>query len=265
MKLFTRNSAILTLALAALGATAAHATVVAVAAIPTGISGQITENVAVTGWTNAVGTVSPLTSAYNFIYANQSVALSPGAPGGDGNVAMDALTVGDGSATTPFFALDGDFDTGAISTTLTGLISGATVTINFDWAATQQLFSLSGSNGGCPQCTGASSDQMQVTLGTQIDLTGTKNVASQGFNPWSATSLTFVVTGGPTETLSFMDLGQPLSNQVPAFALLDNISASQVAPPPTPEPSSLLLLGTGLAGLSGLVRSRFKKSSSAKV
>jgi hypothetical protein len=53
--------------------------------------------------------------------------------------------------------------------------------------------------------------------------------------------------------------GQP---QVPAFALVDNLSFTVT--PPVPEPNSLLLLSTGLLGLGGYMRMRYKSGVAAK-
>jgi hypothetical protein len=243
--------------------TAAHATPITVAAITAGsplASGQLGYNTNVTGWTNNF--VSGTTFGYNFVYASNAAALA-GANGYDGLMALDPSTVADPGGTGPYFALDGDYESSAVSTTLSGLTVGATVTVSFDWAATQQLFSATSSNGGCPQCTGASTDQLAVSLGASTDDTGILSVTSQGFNGWHDTSVTFIATSS-SEVLSFLDLATPQTPQVPAFALLDNVSASQNTTPTVPEPNSLLLLSTGLLGLGGYIRMRSKSSTATK-
>jgi PEP-CTERM motif len=57
------------------------------------------------------------------------------------------------------------------------------------------------------------------------------------------------ITGGPTQ-LSFVDDGA--NNNV--GALLDDVVITSPATSVTPEPSSLLLFGTGMIGLAGVVR-----------
>jgi hypothetical protein len=56
------------------------------------------------------------------------------------------------------------------------------------------------------------------------------------------------VTGTGSDTLTFAFRDDP------GWMALDNVAVTQNAP----EPSSLLLLGTGVLGLAGMVRRKFR-------
>ena len=65
---------------------------------------------------------------------------------------------------------------------------------------------------------------------------------------WSEYSYNVVGTGSDTVSFNFRD--------DPAYIVLDNVSVS--SGPTTPEPSSLLLLGSGLLAVGGVVRRKFQ-------
>ena len=66
---------------------------------------------------------------------------------------------------------------------------------------------------------------------------------------WSEFSYDVVGTGSDTIQFAFRD--------DPAYMALDNVSVSPVTPT-TPEPSSLLLLGSGLLTVGGVIRRKFQ-------
>lgn len=177
------------------------------------------------------------TSGYNFVYApgtadagTQANGANAGAPkqapgqyngpDGTGNTYMWGPNNGSANglpATSPsggnFIAADGDTTIrGAIQQTVGGLQLGKTYTLSFWWAAAQQQ-----------AFTGNTTEQWQVSLGSQNFNTRTINLPSKGFSGWEQASFTFTYLGTTTSnTLSFLANGTP--NGQPPFLLLDGVS-----------------------------------------
>ncbi|MFZ0312007.1 MAG: PEP-CTERM sorting domain-containing protein [Candidatus Korobacteraceae bacterium] len=78
---------------------------------------------------------------------------------------------------------------------------------------------------------------------------GTQLLSLTNPNTGSAwTQYTYQVTGTGSDTLTFAFRDDP------AYMALDNVSVTENSGQSVPEPSSLLLLGTGVLGLGGVVR-----------
>ena len=113
-----------------------------------------------------------------------------------------------------YIAMDGAYEVGAVSQTITGLTVGKIYVLSFYWAAAQQQ-----------SFTGATTENVTATLGSQSFTTTTYNLGSQGFSGWMLQSFAYTATSG-TETLSFLAAGTPSGE--PPFTLLGGINLALI-------------------------------------
>lgn len=208
----------------------------------------------VAGWTN--NTYDGKNPGYNFVMSGTSTTNSNGAYGyayGDsGIVSLWGVENGKSNGIGPspaggnFLAMDGVYEPSTISQVLTGLTVGLNTQVSFWYAGAEQS-----------NRTGVNSEGFTVTLGNQSQTTAMLQNDSQGFTGWQYATLNFTATSA-TETLSFLAQGTPSGE--PPFSLLDGVTVTQTTPAVTPEPSSILLLGTGVLSAAGFVRRRFVKA-----
>jgi PEP-CTERM motif len=266
-----RRFALVALAFAVMVATTAHATTIFTSNLsnvttpspdPNGNQFQLNYNGgSVAGITN---TSPGGVLGYNFVYQSAFKSWFNGASsnGLGSPVQLDTAVIDDAADSQDggyFLALDSVYEVAAIDINIS-TIMGDVYTVSFDWAGTQQRNYM-----------GASTDFLTVMLGASApQTTGSLSVAQQSFTGcgvgWCSVTDTFTAGTTGTEVLSFLAGGTPVgANQDPAMTLLDNISVSQGPPTFTPEPSSLMLLSTGLLGLGGYVRWRTKNRAAQKL
>ncbi len=199
--------------------------------------GQLGVTTIVTGWTS---------TGYNFLFP-AGAADTTGVVGqygslsiwGPGNGAANGL-----SASSPdggnFVAADGAYGVAPIEQTIHNLVVGDAYTLSFLWAGAQQ----SGYSG-------ATTEQWQVSLGSETHSTAVVDNANHGFTGWVSEAMTFTATA-TTETVSFLAVGTPAGQ--PPFSLLDGVSMQGEVS--VPEPGSMALLGTAIAALARWRRTR---------
>ena len=144
-----------------------------------------------------------------------------------------------------YLALDSDpLFNGTLSQTINGLSVGQPYQLDFWWAGAQ--LSLT---------TGATTDQLQVSLGNQTQSTAVVANPSQGFTGWMFQTLYFTAQNN-SEVLSFLAVGGP--SGLPPFVLLDGVNLNAV-----PEPSTLLTasLAVGLFGIGAARRLRRRNTA----
>ena len=141
-----------------------------------------------------------------------------------------------------YLVMDGGYHPTAISQNISGLVVGQTYSLSFLWAAAQWY-----SN------TGDTKDYLSITFDNKTVNTNTLSIASTGFSGWVAASFNFTYTGA-SNVLSFLAVGTPAGQ--PPMSLLDSVSLSAV-----PEPASMALLATAVAGLVTTVRLRRRRTA----
>jgi hypothetical protein len=220
---------------------------------------------------STAGCVADWTSAgYSFLYTSAADAQNPGVSGvemwgpssGKGGSVNGFGASPDGGA---FLALDGDYQTGSVQQTITGITAGDTYAVSFYWAAAQQ----EGFDGATIQamnvCLGTAGESYKNTSNqplsgadnapSNINCSGSGasttlyDLSNHAFSGWESETVYLTATSSSDDVLSFLAYGNV---QQPPFALLDGVSMNQV----TPEPSTLPLLLTGLMGGLGVLRSK---------
>jgi hypothetical protein len=203
--------------------------------------GQFDNNTIATDWTS---------TGYNFIFA-PGTGDTTGSDGQDGTVSLWGTNNGGVDvlpASSPdggnYVAADGAFLVGAIQQTISGLTVGESYVVGFWWAGAQQS-----------NRTGATTEQWQVSLGSEEQSTAIVDDVNHGFTGWVYQTFTFTADN-TSDVLSFLAVGTP--NGEPPFTLLDGVTMDAA-----PETGTLILMlaGLGLMGALGLRRSKNRQKN----
>jgi hypothetical protein len=144
-----------------------------------------------------------------------------------------------------FVALDGDVNyNGPLQQTINGLTVGDKYTVSFDWAAAQYA-----------DRTGPTTEQLQVTFGSDTQSTAVIDDASESATDWMTQKFTFTA-GSTSQVLSFLSVGSPAG--LPPVALLDGVSVTGV-----PEPATWAVMLMGFGGIGLAMRRRAMKAARA--
>ncbi len=118
---------------------------------------------------------------------------------------------------------------------------GEPVSVGFWWAGAQLR-----------PGSGPTTEQWQVSFGSQTQFTPVVNNASEGFTGWQYQTMSFTASGA-SDLLSFLAVGTPTGE--PPFSLLDGVDVE------VPEPSSVLLIA-GVAVLAAGLRKLRRRAAS---
>jgi hypothetical protein len=199
--------------------------------------GQFDTNTTAAGWSS---TNASNDHYYNFVINKADVGsngiygkLSIWDKANGGNNNWNGLAAGNGN----FAALDGAYQNGPLTQTITGLTVGKSYTFSFNYAFSQQY--------------NFNQDTVQhltETLGGQTFVTSDYNLPEHGFSGWSKYSTTIKATNA-SEVLSFLAYG---NKPVPPFALVSNVSLTAGVP----EPATWTMLILGIGGIGAMARRR---------
>jgi len=197
-------------------------------------TGQLNYNTAATGWN--------VKNNDGYIFAfGSGTGDTTGSSGQYGSLSFWGSNNGGNSsfaATSPsggnFVAMDGAFQVEPLQQAITGLHTGKTYSVGFDYAFAQQ----SGFDGNTHQ--NISVSFAGVTHNAEA---ANYTLPSHNFSGWFHTSFDFIATNA-SDTLSFLAYGD---KPVPPFALLDGVTFT---PDTVPEPATWALFvgGFGFVG-----------------